>query len=51
MLREIKADAGQRTLALSRDGRLLATAAQERVTLWDSSGPSCERSRTTSATW
>ena len=38
MLREIKADASQGTLALSRDGRLLATAARERVTLWDSSG-------------
>ena len=38
LLREIKPDAGQRALALSRDGRLLATAAQERVTLWDSSG-------------
>ena len=38
VLREIKADAGQRTLALSRDGRVLATAAQERVTLWDHSG-------------
>jgi WD40 repeat protein len=43
MLREIKADARQRTLALSRDGRLLATAAQERVTLWDSSGTIARR--------
>ena len=43
MLREIGAEAGQRTLALSRDGRLLATAARERVTLWDSSGTMVRR--------
>jgi WD40 repeat protein len=38
VLRQIKADARQRTLAVSGDGRLLATAAQERITLWDESG-------------
>jgi len=38
ILRQITAETRQPTLALSGDGRLLATAARERITVWDASG-------------
>jgi WD40 repeat protein len=37
-VRRMKADAAQSTLAATDDGRLLASAAGERITLWDGSG-------------
>jgi WD40 repeat protein len=38
IVRQLKADAAQSTLAATGDGRLLATAGAERITLWDASG-------------